>query len=157
MARSDDEGDAGVAQFAGGAAADSSKSADDVVILEIVDHAFFPSLANGVAELQLDDGLGHGADGDEDRGDSEDDEKGIEDAPGVGERMDLTVADRGHGGQRHVERIEGWIPVNDGEAYGPDGECGDDGHSNQNEAPCEPIHGDVRSSIARCVGGGLKV
>ena len=105
----DDEGDAGVAEFAGGAAADASKSADDVVVLEIVDHAFLPSLADGVAEFELDDGLGHGADGDEDGGDAEDDEKGIEDASGVGEGMDLAVADRGHGGQRHVEGIEGRV------------------------------------------------
>ena len=118
------------------------------MIFQIVDHAFVPPLADGVAEFELDDGLGHGADGDEDGGDAEDDEKGIEDASGVGERMDLAVAHRGHGGEGHVEGIEGRVAVDDGEAHGADGECGADGHSNQDEAPCEPIHGDVRSSIA---------
>ena len=93
-------------QFAGGAAADAAESADDVVILEIVDHAFFPPLADRVAELEFDDGLGHGADGDEEGGDSEDDQEGIEDASGVRERMNLAVAHRGHGGQGHVERIK---------------------------------------------------
>ena len=52
-------------QFAGGAAADAAVAADDVVILELVDHAFVPPLADRVAELEFDDGLGHGADGDE--------------------------------------------------------------------------------------------
>ena len=83
-----DEGHAGVLQFGGGAAAHASVAADDVVILQLVDHAFIPPLADGVAEFELDDGLGHGADGDEDGGDAEDDEEGIEDAAGVGERMD---------------------------------------------------------------------
>ena len=139
----DDEGHAGVAEFDGGAAADATESADDVVVFEVVDHAFFPPLANGVAEFQFDDGLGHGADGDEDGGDSEHDQEGIEHAAGVGERMDLAVAHRGHGGQRHVEGIEGWVSVDDGESHRPDGERGDDGHDNQDEAPREPVHGDV--------------
>src|ERR1039458_846515 len=138
-----DEGDAGVREFARGAAADASESVDNVVIFELVDHAFIPPLADGVAELEFDDGLGHGADGDEDRGDSEGDQEGIEDAPGVGEGMDRAVAHRGHGGQRHVESVEGWIPVDDGKAYRPDGERGDDGPNNQDEAPREPVHGDV--------------
>ncbi len=70
-------------EFVGGAAPDASEAADDVVVLEIFDHAFFPPFSNGVAELQFDDGLGHGADGDEEGGDSDHDEEGIEDAAGV--------------------------------------------------------------------------
>ena len=130
-------------QFAGGAAADAAEAANDVVILQIVDHAFFPPLADGVAELEFDDGLGHGADGDEDGGDAEDDEEGIEDASGARERMDLAVAHRGHGGQRHVEGIERRVVVDDGEADGSDGERGGEGHADEDKAPCEPVHGDV--------------
>src|SRR5262249_44316769 len=59
----DDEGNTGMTQFASGAAADAAESADDVVVFKIVDHAFFPSFSNGVAELEFDDGLSHGADG----------------------------------------------------------------------------------------------
>ena len=113
------------------------------MILEIVDHAFVPPLANGVAELEFDDGLGHGADGDEDGGDSEDDEEGIEDASGVGERVDFAVAHRGHGGQRHVEGVERRVAVDDGEAHRADGESGGDGHEDEEKAPREPVHGDV--------------
>src|ERR1035441_7599561 len=49
----------GVRVVARGAAADASESADNVVIFELVDHAFIPPLADGVAELEFDDGLGH--------------------------------------------------------------------------------------------------
>src|SRR5262245_54967243 len=45
----DDEGDARVLQFAGGAAPDASETADDVMILELVDHAFGPPFADHVA------------------------------------------------------------------------------------------------------------
>jgi hypothetical protein len=107
-----DEGDAGVLQLGCGPAADASESADDEVILELVDHMFVPPLANGFAELQLDDGLGHGADRDEDGGDPEKDEEGIENAAGAGEGMDFAVAHRGHGGEGHVEGIEGRVAVN---------------------------------------------
>src|SRR6185369_293067 len=100
---------------AGGAASDASEATDDEVILELVDHAFVPPLADDVAELQLDDGLGHGADGDEDGGNSEEDEECVEHAPGMRERMDLGVTDRGQRDQGHVERVEDRVMVDDGE------------------------------------------
>ena len=93
-------------QFRGGAASHAPEAADDVVILELVDHAFVPPLADGFAEFPFDDGLGHGADGDEDGGHAEDDEEAIEDATGVGERVNFGVPHRGHGDEGHVEGVE---------------------------------------------------
>jgi len=49
--------------------------------------------------------------------------------------MDLAVAHRGHGGERHVEGIEGGVVVDDGEAYRADRQCPGDGKDGDQESP----------------------
>ena len=68
-----------VSQFRGRAASHAPIAADDEMILEFVDHAFVPPLADGVAEFPFDDGLSHGAHGDEEGSDAEENQEGIED------------------------------------------------------------------------------
>ncbi len=139
----DDEGDAGMLQFGGGAATDASIAADDEVVLEFFDHAFVPPLPDDVAELQFDNALGHGADGDEDGADAEDDEEGIEDPAGVRKRMDFAVPHGGHGGEGHVEGVEGWVSVDDGKTHSADGERRGDRQRGEKKSAGEPVHCDL--------------
>ena len=53
---------AGALQLVRRAAAYPAEAANQKVVLHLVDHTFFPALAKGVPEIQLDDSLRNGAD-----------------------------------------------------------------------------------------------
>ena len=74
--------------------------------------------------------------------------KELKTRPARRERMDFAIPHRGHGGERHVEGIEGGIAFDDREAHGTDDQRGGDGHADEEKTACEPGHVDVRSSIA---------
>jgi hypothetical protein len=135
-----------VLQFGGGAASHAPVATDDVVIFQFVDHAFVPPPVDGVAQFEFDDGLGHGADGDEDSGDAEHDEEGVEDARGVGEPV--AVAHRGHGGEGEIEGVENGVSANQAETHGSDRERRSDRHQDIEKTLCEPAHRSVRTKYS---------
>lgn len=102
----DQEGRVCPLKFIGGVAAYASETADDEVVMQIVDHSFCPVFAVAVLQFKFDDSLGHGTNCDEHRADSEDNQKGVEDASGMAERPYLLIADGGDGGERHIEGFE---------------------------------------------------
>ena len=128
-------------QFLGRAAAHAAESANNEMILQFVDHAFIPPLVEDLSEFHLDDALRHGADSDEDDGDTEGDQECVEHAPAVAERMDLAIAHRGHGGERHVEGVERGPAFDQRETGGPHQQHQRNGDGDKEEAALETVHG----------------
>ena len=121
------EWNTGALQFSGRAAAHAAESTNNVVIFQIVDHAFIAPFPDGFPEFQFDDGLGHDADGDENSRDPESEQKGVENAARAAKRQDFRVAHCGHGDERHVERVERRVVIDDGETSRADGQRCRDG------------------------------
>ena len=106
-------------QLIGRPAPQPPEAAHDVVPLQFLDHVFNPSLSEILIQLQLDRGLRHRPHGQKNGHHAERDQEGIEDPPRVAQRPDLAVAYRRHGSQRHIERIEDRVTLDQHETDGP--------------------------------------
>ena len=98
------------------AAAHAAETAQDDVALQFIDHVLDPSLSEKLIELQLDHGLRHRADGQQHEDHAEQNQKRVKDAARAAQRVNFAVADRGDGGQRHVERVEHRVMLDEDEA-----------------------------------------
>src|SRR5258706_364347 len=112
----DDERHAGLPQLFRGTAAHAAESAQDEVSIEFVDHVLDTPLSEKLIQLQLDHRLGHGSYGQQENNYSEENQERIEDPSRVAERMDFAISHRGYGGQRHIERVEPGIILNEAES-----------------------------------------
>ena len=140
------EGSSRLSQFLGRAASHPAETAQDNVAFQFVDHVPHTPLSEELIQLQLDQGLGHRADRQKDRGHAKEDEKRVEDPPGVAQPANFRIPDRGHGGQRHVEGIEHRIVFDQHEADGPAREHQRQGDRNQDQPAPQMTHG----IILRC-------
>ena len=116
------------------------EATDDVVALQFVDHIFDPSLSEKLIELEFDRSLRHGAYSEKDDHHAERDEKGIKYAPGMAQRPNLAVAHRGHGGERHVERVEDRIVFDHHEADGSEGQREQDRQPDYGQSSRKMLH-----------------
>src|SRR6185436_4511728 len=101
----DDIGDALAAELVGDYAADAAVAADDEVILDGFEHAFLPPPLQPLGKAAFHDYRGQQREGIQRRADAghqHEHRPGLADAR---QRMDLTVTDRGHRDDRHVERV----------------------------------------------------
>lgn len=127
-------------EFGGGALPDSPVAAHNIVVLQLVNHVFAPRFSNGVSKFQFNDRLCHGSDRDEQSGYAKDDEKGVKDTPHVVERMNFGIPNRGHGSERHIERIKGRVAGDPCEAHGADRQRRHDSGKQKERAAYQSAH-----------------
>jgi hypothetical protein len=134
-------------QFRGCAAPHASIAANNKVVSQFLDHTLCAPLLQGIAELQFDDRLRHGANAHEDRRDADKDQERVEDPAGSAQWMDFVITDRRQRDQCHVEGIEWPIPLDQAEADGADGPRRHDREKNQQQAARQSAHGSGPDSV----------
>jgi hypothetical protein len=110
------------------------------VLVQGVDHFSSAPLSEILVELQLDDSLRHAADGEQHDGYAKEYQKRIEDLSGAAERVDFRVSYRADGDQRHVERVERRVMIDEDEAERSAGQDYDDRGRDQDEPVAEASH-----------------
>jgi hypothetical protein len=90
---------------------------------------------------RLHDGLSHGAHGDKESSDAEENQEGIEDPARRRQGMQLAVTHRCHGGEGHVESVERRVMIDKNEARRTDREGEDDRQQDEEETARLAGHG----------------
>ena len=136
----DHEGRALQPQLIRRAAPHPAEAADDEVAFQFFDHFLDPPLSEKLIQLQLDDGLRHGSDGQQHHAHAEKNQERIEHPPDVAQRTNLAVTHGGHRGQRHVERIEHRIMFDENKPRRTAGKRDRQSDRDQSQAPRKMIH-----------------
>ena len=112
----DQERNTSALQLTSRAPAYASETADDDMVLQLVDHFSGPPFPKILRELQLDDDLRHAAHRQQHHGYAKEYQKRIENPPAETQRMHFRVTHGGDGDQRHVEGVEGGVMLDPHEA-----------------------------------------